>query len=139
MKLALASLLGLVLIGGPPGDPIKVDFEVLSGFDYTEGMELPAEVTAYDEKKVTVAGFMRKENDGDPDDVEYFMIVNDACGCEGEPKLNEVVFCAMPEGQTTEIFSGIVEVTGKLFVGEDKDEGVVLSLYTMDVESIKAN
>ena len=146
MKLALATTLGLLLVAGPAGpeDPVKVDFAALSGFDYEEGMELPAEVTAYNEKVVVVSGFMRREDEAvlygtGREDVEYFMLVNDSCGCEGTPKLNEIVFCAMPEGQTTEILPGIVEVTGTMYVGEEKEDDVVLALYTMDVDSISSS
>lgn len=136
MKLALAAALGLTLF--LPPDPTEVDFQVLSGFEYEEGMELPAEVTQHNEETVVVAGFMRREDEAaSPDEeVEYFMLVNDACGCEGTPKLNEIVFCAMPEGETTKILPGIVKVTGTLYVGEEKEDDIVLALYTMDVDSI---
>lgn len=137
MKLASTAALGLALLL-PAADPTEVDFQVLSGFEYREGMQLPAEVTQHNEKSVVIAGFMRREDEASAagDEVEYFMLVNDACGCEGTPKLNEIVFCAMPEGKTTKILPGIVKVTGTLFVGEEKEDGVVLALYTMDVDSL---
>lgn len=141
MKLAHTAALGLTLLL-PPGDPTEVDFQALSGFDYKEGMQLPAEVTQHNEQSVVIAGFMRREDEmsaAGGDDVEYFMLVNDACGCEGTPKLNEIVFCAMPEGKTTKILPGIVKVTGTLYVGEEKEDGVVLALYTMDVDSLGEN
>jgi hypothetical protein len=78
---------------------------------------------------------MRREFDG-TGPVEYFMLVNDACGCDGMPYLNEVIFCAMPEGETTEIKPGIISVTGTFYAGETKEDDYVVSLYTMDVESI---
>ena len=43
----------------------------------------------------------------------------------------------MPAGQTTEIKPGTVTVTGQFFVGEERDSGVVLSLYRMDVTDIE--
>ena len=142
MKLALTAALGLTL-AFPAGDPTEVDFQVLSGFDYEEGMELPAEVTQHNEETVVITGFMRREDEAtaaDADDeVEYFMLVDDACGCEGTPKLNEIVFCAMPEGETTKILPGLVKVTGTLFVGEEKEDDVVLALYTMDADSLDQN
>lgn len=137
MKTAVPILLVLALL--PAGDnvqPPKVGFDVLAGFDYKEGVKIPDEVTKHHKKKVRVGGFMKTE-DGSEGEVEYFIIVNDACGCEGTPKLNEMVFCAMPEGQTVKIKAGIAEVVGTLYVEEEKEDGVVVSLYTMDVESVK--
>ena len=145
MKLALIAALGLA-VGLPPGDPTEIDFQELSDFEYEEGMELPSSVTQYNEKSITVAGFMRREDEMSGgasahvgDEVEYFMLVNDACGCEGTPKLNEIVFCAMPEGQTTKILPGVVKITGTLFVGEEKEDDIVLAIYTMDVDSLGDN
>ena len=135
MKLGLLTVLGALLVGAPPSDPVDVDFATLSGFDYIEGMELPSEVTYYNEKKVKVSGFMQREDGGDGP-VEFFMLINDACGCEGTPRLNEIVFCAMPEGETTEILAGSVTVEGTLYVGEETDDGIVLAIYTLDADSV---
>jgi hypothetical protein len=137
MKTALPILLVLALF--PAGDtlqPPKVGFDVLAGFTYKEGKKIPDEVTKYNKKKVRIGGFMKTE-DGSEGEVEYFIIVNDACGCEGTPKLNEMVFCAMPEGETVKIKAGIADIIGTLYVEEEKEDGVVVSLYTMDVESVK--
>jgi hypothetical protein len=51
--------------------------------------------------------------------------------------MNEIIFCALPEGTTTEIRPGIVHVTGKLYVGEVKEDGVVVMIYQMDVDEFK--
>ncbi len=136
MKLAALAALTLTLFGVPGDDPETVDFSVLSGFEYQEGMELPTEVTQHDEKTIKLSGFMRREDGADGEEVEFFMLVNDACGCEGTPKLNEIVFCALPEGETTKILPGTIEITGTLYVGEEKEDDIVLALYTMDVDSI---
>ena len=99
-------------------------------------MELPADVSGYNGKQVSVSGFMATE-DGSEGDVEYFIIINDACGCEGTPKMNEMVFCVMPSGETTRLKDGRVTVTGKFHVSEEKEEGVVVSLYGLEVDSVK--
>lgn len=136
MKVALLSILATFLLGSPTDDPEEINFAELSNFDFEEGMELPKSVTKHHKKLVTVGGFMATE-DGAEGDVEYFILVNDACGCEGTPKLNEMIFCAMPEGQTVTIKPGTVSVTGTIYVEEEKEEGVVVSLYTMSVDSVK--
>lgn len=127
----------LGLLATVPGqDPVRTSFSVLASFDYVEGMKLPEEVTKMDGKLVTVGGFMMREVPGGGD-VNQFLLINDACGCTGTPKMNEIVFCALPEGQKTEVKAGVVKVTGTLYVGEQKEDGVVLGIYFMDVDSIQ--
>ena len=128
-----ALLLGLLALAG---DPVKTSFSVLAGFTYQEGMQLPKEVTDLDEKVVSISGCMQREVPGSSP-VEQFLLVNDACGCNGTPKLNEVVFCTLPAGTTTDIKPGIVTVTGKLFVGEVKEDGVVVMVYQLDADTVK--
>lgn len=134
---ALARLAGAALLGALTfGDPIEVGFTRLAGFEYQEGMELPAEVTELDGKTVRISGFMQAEDDG-TGEVESFLLINDACGCQGTPKLNEIVFCDMPEGESTKILPGVVTVEGTLYVGEEKEDGVVLGIYFLDVEKVE--
>ena len=116
-------------------DPEPVGFPVLAGFDYKEGMTLPKEVTDLDEKIVEIRGFMRREFPGSGP-VNQFMLINDACGCNGTPMMNEIVFCTLPEGVTSEIKEGVVSVTGKLYVGEVKEDGYVIMIYEMDADKI---
>ena len=117
-------------------DPLKVGFAKLAGFDYQEGMKLPKEVTDLDEKLVEIRGFMQRETPGS-DPVNSFLLINDACGCNGTPKLNEIVFCTLPDGVTSEVKPGVVTVTGKLYVGEEKEDGVVIMLYQLDADAVK--
>ena len=136
MKIALLSLLTTCLLATPLDEAEEINFQVLSNFEYKQGAAVPESVTKYHEKKVKVGGFMASE-DGSDGEVEYFILVNDACGCEGTPLLNEMIFCAMPEGKMTTIQPGTVWVTGTLYVEEEIEEGVAMSLYTMEVESVK--
>ena len=69
--------------------------------------------------------------------VGTFLLINDACGCNGTPKMNEIVFCALPDGVTMDIKPGVVHVAGKLYVGEQKEDGAVVALYSMDVDTVK--
>ena len=127
-------LLGLLAL--PSDDPVKTSFAVLAGFDYHEGMTLPKEVTDLDEKIVTISGFMQREVPGSGP-VDTFMLVNDACGCNGTPKMHEIVFCTLPAGVTMEVKASIVHATGKFYVGEEKEDGVVVMLYQMDADVVK--
>ena len=136
MKTVLLTLLFSSVFATAVGDPEDVAFARLSNFDYEEGKALPKKITKLDGTRVTISGFMENE-DGSKDDSQYFVLVNDACGCEGTPDLNEMIFCAMPDGEETGMKVGVVEVTGTLYVGEEKEDGVVVTLYTMSVETLK--
>lgn len=126
----------LCLLACLPQDPTKIGFATLAGFDYAEGMTLPTEVTKLDETVVTVSGFMRREMPGGGP-VNAFLLINDGCGCEGTPKLNEIVFCTLPAGVTMDVKPGIVTVTGKVFVGEAREEDVVVMLYQLDADMVQ--
>lgn len=132
----LRSLCLFGLLALPPDEPIAVGFAKLAGFDFQDGMTLPKEVTDLDEKIVAIRGFMQREVPGSSA-VNSFMLINDACGCNGTPKLNEIVFCTLPEGVTMDVKPGVVTVTGKLYVGEVKEDGVVLMIYQMDADAVK--
>jgi hypothetical protein len=126
----------LALLAGLAGDPIEVGFAKLAGFEWQEGVALPKEVTDLDEKQVTIRGFMVREVPGSGA-VNQFLLINDACGCNGTPKMNEIVFCTLPDGVTMDVKPGVVSVTGKLYVGEEKEDGVVIMLYQMDADTVK--
>ena len=126
----------LALLAAAGGEPIAVGFAKLAGFEWKEGVAMPKEVTDLDEKEVTIRGFMQREIPGSGP-VNQFLLINDACGCNGTPKLNEIVFCTLPDGVTMDVKPGVVSVTGKLYVGEAKEEDVVVMLYQMDADVVK--
>jgi len=130
------SLAWLLPLGLLTQDPVRTSFAVLAGFDWTPGMKLPDEVTKLDSQKVQIGGFMMRESPGSGP-VAQFLLINDACGCTGTPKMNEIIFCTLPDGVTTDEKTGLVTVTGKLYVGEEKEEGVVVMLYQMDADTVK--
>jgi len=135
MKVALIALTLMLLPAGDNEDPPSIGFSVLANFEYKQGMALPETVTKYDGKSVQLTGFMKREDGGEGETAE-FLLVNDACGCNGTPKLNEIVFCAMPEGKLAKVQPGVVKLTGTFHVGEEKDGDVVLSIYSVDVDKI---
>jgi hypothetical protein len=128
-----ALLLPLLLLLGD--EPKKTSFAVLGGYVWTEGMTLPKDVRALDNQQVDISGFMVREVPGSGP-VSTFLLINDACGCNGTPKMNEIVYCALPEGTTMDVKPGIVHVVGKLYVGEQKEDGAVVALYSMDADSV---
>jgi hypothetical protein len=125
----------LLILSVPPSEPEPVGFPVLAGYDYKVGMTLPKEVTDLDEKEVQIRGFMRREFPGSGP-VNSFMLINDACGCNGTPMMNEIVFCTLPEDVNIPLKTGVVTVTGKLYVGEVLEDGDVILVYAMDADTV---
>lgn len=126
----------LLLAGSTLQDPIQTSFTELASFDYVEGMALPNEVTKLDEEVVTIQGFMKREYPG-AGPVNQFLLINDACGCNGTPMLNEIIFCMLPDGVTMDLKPGIVKVTGTLYIGEEKEDDIVIMLYQMDADTVR--
>ncbi len=134
-RLPLTLLMIPAIFGQPIQDPEPVGFPVLAGFDYKVGMTLPQEVIDLDEKQVQIQGFMRREFPGSGP-VNSFMLINDSCGCMGTPMMNEIVFCTLPDDVTMEPKTGVVTVTGKFYVGEEKEDGDVILIYAMDADTV---
>ncbi|MGE0143678.1 MAG: hypothetical protein AB7I19_11160 [Planctomycetota bacterium] len=128
-------LAAIACLAADADDPTEIDFASLSDFTWVQGMKLPEHVTKWNEKKVRISGFMERDGAG-VGPVDYFMLINDSCGCEGTPMMNEIIFCDMPPGQQTDILPGVVTIEGKLFVGEVEEDGVVLSIYNFDVDRV---
>lgn len=126
----------LLLAASVAQDPIKSSFTELAGFDYVEGMELPDEVTRLDAKIITIQGFMKREIPG-IGPVNQFLLINDGCGCNGTPMLHEIIFCMLPDGVTMDVKPGVVKVTGTLYVGEEKEDDIVIMLYQMDADTVR--
>ncbi len=135
--LALLTLIPLLFASfrGVPGEKaIEVDFSVLAGFQYKEGMTLPAEIRKLDGKLVRLVGFLRNEEQQDA--CHEFWLVNQNCDCQGGPKMNEWVFCTMAAGKTVDLGDEPGVVTGRFEVGEQKEDDFVVSLYRLEVQKV---
>jgi hypothetical protein len=113
---------------------LEVDFSVLAGFQYKEGMTLPPEIQKLNGKLVRLVGFLRNEEQ--QNDCSEFWLVNQNCDCQGGPKMNEWVFCTMPEGKTIDLGDEPGVVIGRLQVGEQKEDEFVVSLYRLEVQKV---
>ncbi len=132
--LTLASLL-FSSFRSPLGEKaIEVDFSVLAGFPYKEGMSLPAEIKKLDGKLVRLVGFLRNEEQQVA--CHEFWLVNQNCDCQGGPKMNEWVFCTMAGDKTVDLGDEPGIVVGRLEVGEKKEGEFVLSLYRLEVQKV---
>lgn len=140
----------------------ELKFATLSGFDYPKSgsfqvgpagetryeasasdtpaspTKIPADVRAFDGRRVQVTGFMNPiEFDGDG--VKNFALTAIPGGCcyGAIPRLNEWVVVTMPEGQRADYaYYDPVTIFGSISIGELYEDGVILSLYRMTPEKI---
>lgn len=139
------------------GDEFKtVGFEKLSAFEFemsddilnppaesdtnitarTEAM-IPEEVRAYDKKRVALKGFMLPLKVEGGLVTELLVMKDQSMCCFGTvPKINEWVSVKMVEKGVKPIMDQPVTLFGKLNVGEMRENGYLVGIYSMDGEKM---
>ncbi len=115
------------------GEWTTASWPILSGFEYEERMELPAEVTALDGQNVMAWGYLIHLED------DQFLLVQSLWSCcfGAPPDLHEAVVVRAPD--ETRRFEGRgVRVYGRFEASEMLEDGYVTSLYRLDSEHIRA-
>ena len=115
-----------------PDDAKEIDMYDLSSIDYEEGKPLPEKVTKLDGQRVRISGYM---DVGTQEGVKEFRLASDNCGCNGR-KVHHFVKVKMKD-KTIGYTPNVIKVTGTLAVGEEKEDGYVVSLYRLEAESVE--
>lgn len=127
-----------------------IDFDPLMDFEYPELVrldgdvpppELPSAVRALHGKKVAVEGFMSPLA-FDAGGVKEFSLVQDPSLCcfGAVPEMNHWIHVVMPDKERTEFYSfDPVAVYGVLQVGEEYQDGYVVSLYRMVADRVEGD
>ncbi len=132
------------------GVHLKVPFGALASYDYEVadpaklrdakdpktvlGDQIPAKIKALNEKPVLLVGFMVPIDVDRKGNVTSFALTqNQSFCCYGiPPGLTELVIVEMEEGKVAPYSYDVpVAVYGTLKVGEDIDDGYILSLYSV--------
>lgn len=133
----------------------KVSFKALGGFTYevpdpevvralpagqvVPKDQVPPELKALDGAPVLLAGFMVPIDLDAEGRVRSFALTQDQMFCcyGVPPKMNQWVMVQMAEGHTTEYKNNVpVAVFGTITIGEEVDDGYVLSLYRMTSDKV---
>jgi hypothetical protein len=129
----------LLAVGASPGAdalPIslpegytKLDWKHMGGFQYSEGVELPADVRALDGTNVGVPGFILTL--GETEGMHEFILLESLWGCcfGAVPEVNQTIVVRLAADHSFDYTAAPVLITGKLEVGEEKQGGFVASLY----------
>ena len=107
-------------------------------FDGNNGTieDVPAQWRALDGKKLSLVGEIYAENEAG-NEIHHFQLVYSIAKCcfGGPPKVQERIFCEVPDGKSISYEGGFYNVKGTLHVSVKKEGGAVSSVYTLDVES----
>ena len=116
----------------------KLEFDTLKSWTYVEGKTpIPGFIKALDNQEIEMVGFMMPLTE--VKNITQFLLVPSLWGCcYGQPPaVNHIVVVKMPPGQTTKFFDDVIRVRGKFNVGETKQDGYLVSLYTLTVEKLE--
>jgi hypothetical protein len=131
---------------------LAVGFDRLAGFPYVmpddladtnktsaakQPDQIPARVHAFDEKRVSLKGFMLPLKVQNGLVTELLVMRDQSMCCYGTvPKINEWVSVKMVEKGVKPIMDQPVMLYGKLHVGEMRENGYLIGIYQLDGEKM---
>ena len=121
------------------GEVRSLQIKDLGNFEYDadKGGNIPNDVTALSGSTVRVSGFMIPIDQAE--NITSFALVPSlfAC-CFGQPpQVQHTIICKAPAGKAVGYYPDELVVEGKLNVEEKKDEGFIVSLFEIEVSSVK--
>ena len=121
------------------GEALEMAIKELGNFDYDadKGGMIPKDVIALTGSKVRLRGYMIPMDQAT--NITQFALVPDlfAC-CFGQPpQLQHTIICRTPKGKAVSYYPEEISVEGTLKVQEKKDEGFIVSIFEMDIASVK--
>ena len=122
-----------------PGEVRELEIKELGNFEYDadKGGNIPADVKALSGMKIKLRGFMIPMDQ--TESITQFALVPSlfAC-CYGQPpQVQHTIVCATPKGKSVSYYPDEISVEGTLKVSEKRDEGFIISVFEMDVNSVK--
>ena len=121
------------------GEVYAIPLKELGNFEYDadKGGNIPDDVKKLTGKKIRVQGFMIPLDQAD--NISHFSLVPSlfAC-CFGQPpQIQHQVVVHAPKGKAVGYYPDEIVCEGILKVEEKKDEGYIISVFEMDVTSVK--
>jgi hypothetical protein len=114
-------------------NPLKIKFEVLGGWTYTEGKTaIPEAVRKLNGKWVEITGMMLPINE--TQHISRFIILQSLWGCcfGQAPAANHIIVVTMEPGGEVDFYPDPIKVVGKFSVAETREEGYLISLYQLE-------
>lgn len=122
-----------------PGEALELTVKELGNFNYDvdRGGNIPDDVKKLSGSLVRVRGFMipldQREN------ITQFSLVPSLLSCcfGKPPQVHHSIIASAPKGKAVNYFADEITVEGMLHVEEKKDEGYIVSVFTIDVSSVR--
>jgi hypothetical protein len=124
----------------PATDKIyETSIKELGNFDYDniDGGNIPQDVKALSGSKLRLTGFMIPMDQAES--ITSFALVPDlfAC-CFGQPpQIQHIVVATTPKGKSVSYYPDEIVVEGTLIVEEKKEDGFLVSIFEMEVSSVR--
>ncbi|MDB5299590.1 MAG: hypothetical protein JWO87_1253, partial [Phycisphaerales bacterium] len=121
------------------GETLEFAIKELGNFDYDQehGGNIPADVRKLNGTKVRLRGFMIPMDQAE--NITQFALVPSlfAC-CFGQPpQIQHTIVADCPKGKAVGYCPDEIMVEGTLKVEEKKDDGYIVSIFAVDVTSVK--
>jgi hypothetical protein len=121
------------------GSALVIGIKELGNFDYDpdKGGNIPDDVKKLSGTKVRVQGFMIPLDQAD--NISHFSLVPSlfAC-CFGQPpQIQHQIVVSTPKGKAVGYYPDEIVCEGTLKVEEKKDDGYIVSVFELDVQSVK--
>ncbi|MDB5358348.1 MAG: hypothetical protein JWN24_4801 [Phycisphaerales bacterium] len=122
-----------------PGETLEMTIKELGNFEYDQehGGNIPADVKKLSGGKVRLRGFMIPMDQAE--NITQFALVPSlfAC-CFGQPpQIQHTIVVDCPKGKAVGYCPDEIMVEGTLKVEEKKDDGYIVSIFAVDVTSVK--
>lgn len=122
-----------------PGQVLEMSIKELGNFDYDpeRGGNIPVDVKRLSGSKIRLRGFMIPVDQAE--NITQFALVPSlfAC-CYGQPpQIQHTIVVNCPKGKAVAYCPDEIVVEGTLKVEEKKDDGYVISLFDLNVNSVK--
>ena len=122
-----------------PGEVYAVMIKDLGNFEYdaSKGGNIPDDVKRLSGSPIRIQGYMIPLDQAE--NITQFALVPSlfAC-CFGQPpQIQHTIVVTCPKGKAVSYYPDEIIVEGKLKVEEKKDDGYVVSLFEVDVTSVK--
>jgi hypothetical protein len=122
-----------------PGEVLEMGIKELGNFEYDQvnGGDIPADVKRLSGSTIRLTGFMVPSDQAE--NITQFALVPSLFSCcYGQPpQIQHTIMVNCPSGKEVSYFPDPITVEGKLTVQENKDDGYIVSIFTVNVTSVK--
>jgi hypothetical protein len=121
------------------GETLELSIKELGNFEYDQvnGGDIPADVKRLNGSTIRLTGFMVPSDQAE--NITQFALVPSLFSCcfGQPPQIQHTVMVNCPTGKEVSFFPDPIVIEGKLTVEEKKDDGYIVSIFSVDVTSVK--